>query len=124
MKRILSFLIIPLIMMACTCQTHKTDKQTLTGHPIEGTQLLLMADTIHDGGLCLLHPITIIDTDGNMLFSDSVNDYEPDSCQATMQDDGIMRIVFRRFDPCDDSKQLIILTDGKTILSHRIEFKP
>lgn len=108
---IVVLIVISLLCLACT----KSQKKTVGQH-IDNTELFFVADTIHDGGLCLLHLVSILDVNGDVLFVDSVNDYEPDTCRAEMLN-GVWHIVLRQFDPCNDSMRLVIKTDGKRLLS-------
>lgn len=114
------FIVISLFFTACQHSRDAAEKSQPNGVRIENTDWYVSADTIHDGGLCLLHRVSIADREGNVLFVDSVNDYEPDSIYAVKQEDGILCITFRLFDPCDDTQRLLIYTNGDSIISHKL----
>ena len=119
-RDICGVLLVEVSLVFCSCNRQYTEENLPIGQPIMNTTLRISADTIHDGGLCLLHRVSIADREGNVLFVDSVNDYEPDSIYAIKKEDGILCITFRLFDPCDDTQRLLIYTDGDTIISHQL----
>ncbi|MBR6309777.1 MAG: hypothetical protein IKR52_01060 [Paludibacteraceae bacterium] len=117
-KQIL-FLVFGLLCYACGRHANNASAADF-GQQIEETSLFLVADTIHDGGLQLLHHIVIVDVKGEVLFVDSTEDYEPDPCKAVMWDEEHRNgyIILRQFSPCDDAPTLILRTDGHRILFH------
>jgi len=66
--------------------------------PIANTPYFLCADTLRQGGLVLLHNLAIVDSDGYVLYADTLNDYEPDHCD--LFPDGSIRLML--FDPCEE----------------------
>ena len=122
-KQIL-FLTFGLFWCACGRYANRANNAPAAaiGQQIEETSMFLVADTIHDGGLLLLHHIAIADAKGEVLYVDSTEDYEPDPCKAVMWDEEHRNgyIILRQFSPCDDASTLILRTDGHRILSHRL----
>lgn len=117
------FCICILLTQCCNKTTHNIkDSEESKSQLIAHTELYFVADTIHDGGLCLLHPISIANEQGTILFYDSVEAYEPDSCKIflTDYDNGQKGFIYlRKFDPCEDSCFLVIPTDGKQLFSRK-----
>ena len=114
MNRCLVVLLLCLCMFSCERQHETYDD----GIKLNNTELIFSSDTIHDGGLCLLHNIKFKDINGIILFEDSINDYEPDTIVVKFIENKKGYIVFRLFDPCDDTQRLLILTDGNNIINH------
>jgi len=78
---------------------------TTKGISVPGTDAKVYTDTIHDGGLCLLHGLTVTDGHGKVLFRDTINDFEPDPLHVYTKEEAgqpVQYLLFRPFDPCEE----------------------
>ena len=111
--------LLPLIALAlCVSCAHK---QTHTSHPQpqQMPAFHLVADTLRQGGLELLHNIAILNSDGAVLFTDSIEDYEPDHFSVLVPDTTHPEkcyLLLMVFDPCEE-RTLVLRSDGQTLHS-------
>ena len=109
--------LLPLIALAlCVSCAHK---QTHTSHSQQAPAFHLVADTLRQGGLELLHNIAILNSDGAVLFTDSIEDYEPDHFSVLIPDTTMPEVCYLLlmvFDPCEE-RTLVLRSDGQTLHS-------
>lgn len=109
--------LLPLIAFAlCVSCAHK---QTHTSHPQQTPAFQLVSDTLRQGGLELLHNIAILNSDGAVLFTDSIEDYEPDHFSILVPDSAhpeTCYLLLMVFDPCEE-RTLVLRSDGQTLHS-------
>lgn len=109
--------LLPLIaLVLCVSCAHK---QTHTSHPQQTSAFHLVADTLRQGGLELLHNIAILNSEGAVLFTDSIEDYEPDHFSILVPDTTkpeVRYLLLMVFDPCEE-RTLVLRSDGQNIHS-------
>lgn len=112
MRRLLPLLALALCV-SCSQppKTHSSHSQT--------PAFQLVADTLRQGGLELLHNIAILNSEGAVLFTDSIEDYEPDHFSVLVPDTmhpETYYLLLMVFDPCEE-RTLVLRSDGQTLHS-------
>lgn len=117
MKYVMTF--IAVCILCCSCGSQKSTQPSALGLPIAGSSLYYTAQTAREGGLELLRNVKIMNRNGKVLFTDTIQDYEPQYGVRYIPDEIGSKngfIVLYIFDPCDDMF-LLLRTNGKKILS-------
>lgn len=109
LRLVAGWLSIVTMLVLCTSCSHRVHEQAFSLH--------LEADTLRQGGLELLHNIAIVDAEGTVLFTDSIEDYEPDHFSVLVPDSAHPEdcyLLLMVFDPCED-RTLVLKSSGRTI---------
>lgn len=102
-----------MMLVLCTSCSHRVHKQA---------SFRLIADTLRQGGLEILHHIAIVDEEGTVLFTDSTEEYEPDHFSVIVPDSThpeACYLLLMYFDPCED-RTLVLQSEGQTISTYGI----
>ena len=103
------------LLVLCTSCSHRVHEQAFS--------FRLVADTLRQGGLEILHNIAIIDEHGTVLFTDSTEEFEPDHFSVLVPDSTIQSkrcyLLLMLFDPCED-RTLVLQYDEHSITPYGI----
>lgn len=107
-----------LLLVLCTSCSHRVHRQAFSFH--------LVADTLRQGGLELLHNIAIVNAEGTVLFTDSTKEYEPDHFVVLVTDSAHPEnsyLLLMLFDPCED-RTLVLHSENSAIRPYSTPLHP